>query len=126
MSADRSAAVTDEFKAAALNDAVDGLRERHPLASAAVAFVPWQRNLALAVAALVVGCAVFFPIGTFTVLIAVCTLAYVATMIDRLIIFARGSTGRPSSPSPTRTPGRFRTTNCPPTRSSCPRTTRPR
>ncbi len=90
MSADRSAAVTDEFKAAALNDAVDGLRERHPLASAAVAFVPWQRNLALAVAALVVGCAVFFPIGTFTVLIAVCTLAYVATMIDRLIIFARG------------------------------------
>lgn len=96
MTTDRTVTVTDEFKAAALHDAVDGLRERHPLASAAVAFVPWQRNLALVLALVVVGCAVFFPIGTFTVLIAVCTLAYVATMIDRLIIFARGLDRTPS------------------------------
>ncbi|QBJ96457.1 glycosyltransferase [Rhodococcus sp. ABRD24] len=90
MTVDKSEKATDAFKAAALQDAVDGLRERHPLASASVAFVPWQRNLGIALVLIAGVCVAFFPIGTITVLTAVCTVAYVATMIDRLIIFGRG------------------------------------
>ncbi|WP_246098096.1 glycosyltransferase [Rhodococcus spelaei] len=81
---------TPEFRERALHDAVNGLRERDPMASASRAFVPWQRNLLLAIAAVAVVCLAFFPIPTLIVATALSTIAYVLTLIDRLIIFRRG------------------------------------
>ncbi|MEV6559493.1 glycosyltransferase [Nocardia sp. NPDC051756] len=80
----------DSDSARALHSAVHGLRESDPLASASVAFLPWQRNTALALLLLVVVCAVFFPMGTCVVLVALCTLGYLAAMGDRVLIFQRG------------------------------------
>ncbi|MDV7354492.1 glycosyltransferase [Rhodococcus oxybenzonivorans] len=82
-----------EFRAAALHDAVNGLREKHPLSSASVAFFPWQRNTLLALAALTILSAVFFLTPTLIVLTLLCTLGYVGTMIDRLLLFSRGLDG---------------------------------
>lgn len=76
--------------ARALHSAVHGLRESDPMASASVAFLPWQRNTALAMVLLIAVCAVFFPMGTCTVLVALCTLGYLTAMGDRLLIFQRG------------------------------------
>ncbi|MFI6172371.1 glycosyltransferase [Nocardia sp. NPDC051052] len=76
--------------ARALHSAVHGLREADPMASASVAFLPWQRNTALALVLLIAACAVFFPMGTCTVLVALCTLGYLTAMGDRLLIFRRG------------------------------------
>ncbi|MCX5042042.1 glycosyltransferase [Aldersonia sp. NBC_00410] len=79
-----------EFRAHALRDAVDGLRERDPDASAAVPFVPWQRVVFLAIAALMIAGFVFAVVPTLIVVIALCTIAYTATVIDRVIVFRRG------------------------------------
>ncbi|WP_306359763.1 glycosyltransferase [Nocardia sp. CC227C] len=79
-----------EFKAAALHAAVHGLRESDPLASAAVAFLPWQRAAFLALVLAVAVCAVLFPLVTGTVLVALCTLGYLAVLGDRVLIFTRG------------------------------------
>ncbi|MEV6770179.1 glycosyltransferase [Nocardia sp. NPDC051030] len=81
---------SEAFKAEALHLAVHGLRESDPLASASVAFMPWQRNTALAIVALIVLCAVFFPLGTLATLVAICTAGYLAVLIDRLLILTRG------------------------------------
>ncbi len=82
--------VDDEFKAAALHDAVYGLREKRPLSSASVAFVPWQKWLTLGLVAVVILALVFATIPTLTVLTAVCTAGYIATLADRLLLFSRG------------------------------------
>lgn len=82
-----------EFAAAALHDAVNGLREKHPMSSASVAFYPWQRNLLVFLLALVVVCAYFFPIPTLVTVTFLCTIAYVWTLTDRLILFFRGLDG---------------------------------
>ncbi|GCE39548.1 hypothetical protein Rhow_003072 [Rhodococcus wratislaviensis] len=82
-----------EFKAAALHDAVNGLREKHPMSSASVAFYPWQRNLLLALLAVGIVCAYFFPIPTLVAVTLFCTIAYVWTLADRLILFFRGLDG---------------------------------
>ena len=59
---------TAEYREAALHDAVNGLRERHPISSASVAFYPWQRNTLLAGFALVVVSLVFFLVPTLIAL----------------------------------------------------------
>ncbi|MDX5452301.1 MAG: glycosyltransferase [Rhodococcus sp. (in: high G+C Gram-positive bacteria)] len=82
--------VDEEFKAAALHDAVYGLREKRPLSSASVAFVPWQKWLTLGLVAVVILALVFVTIPTLTVLTAVCTAGYIATLADRLLLFSRG------------------------------------
>ncbi|UGT41072.1 glycosyltransferase [Nocardia yamanashiensis] len=74
----------------ALHAAVHGLREDNPMASASVAFLPWQRNTVLAVCAVLLGCAVFAPMPTLTAVIAAATLGYIAVMVDRVLVFARG------------------------------------
>ncbi|MFI6215072.1 glycosyltransferase [Nocardia brasiliensis] len=81
---------SEPFKARALHAAVHGLRESDPLASASVAFLPWQRNTLLCALLVVLGCAAVFPLETLTVLVAVCTLGYLAVLGDRILIFARG------------------------------------
>ncbi|MBY6707013.1 glycosyltransferase [Rhodococcus sp. BP-241] len=81
---------TAEFRAAALEDAIDGLARRDPLASAAVAFVPWQRNLGLGFLVVVVAALVLAPIATLVAVSVVCTLGYIAMMVDRVLLFVRG------------------------------------
>ena len=93
MTVRRSDGLSDPaLRAAALHDAVDGLRERDPDASASVAFYPWQRNLLLGLVAVVLVAAVFDLVGTLRVLVAVATVAYVVTLVDRLLLFRRGLT----------------------------------
>nr|WP_249277024.1 glycosyltransferase [Rhodococcus sp. 06-621-2] len=81
---------TSEFRAEALDDAVNGLARRHPLASAAVAFVPWQKYTALTAAALTLAAAVLAPVTTLLVITVLCTIGYIAMMADRLLLFTRG------------------------------------
>ncbi|MCZ4558021.1 glycosyltransferase [Rhodococcus maanshanensis] len=81
---------TPEFRVAALHDAVNGLRDRDPSASAAVAFVPWQRNLLIVLSLVSLVGLLFFPVGTLTIATGVSTVAYVLTLGDRLVIFRRG------------------------------------
>ncbi|GAB2556634.1 glycosyltransferase [Nocardia heshunensis] len=81
---------TEAERAHALHTAVHGLRENDPMASASVAFLPWQRNTLLAAAAITVVCLVFAPMVTLVVVMAACTLGYSAVMIDRILIFTRG------------------------------------
>ena len=90
MSRPRVGEESEEFRAAALDDAVNGLARRHPLASAAVAFVPWQKYTAISVAALIAISAVLAPLPTLITLTVICILGYTAMMIDRLLIFSRG------------------------------------
>ncbi|MBY6367152.1 glycosyltransferase [Rhodococcoides corynebacterioides] len=81
---------TPEFRAAALADAIDGLARRDPLASAAVAFVPWQRTVLLVVVAVTAAALVLAPVASLTVITVVCTVGYLATMADRILLFSRG------------------------------------
>lgn len=75
---------------AALHDAVHGLRERDPLASAAVAFVPWQKWAGLGALAVVVLALVLATKGTLIALTAVCTFLYLITLADRVLLLTRG------------------------------------
>jgi glycosyltransferase XagB len=81
---------TAEFREFALHDAVHGLRERDPDASASVAFVPWQRNLLIVQVVVFLFFLFVTPLGTLTVVTGICTIAYVLTLGDRLVIFRKG------------------------------------
>lgn len=81
---------TESERAHALHTAVHGLRENDPMASASVAFLPWQRNSLLAIAAVAIACVVFAPLATLIVVMAACTIGYTAVLLDRLVIFTRG------------------------------------
>ncbi|MFC7959284.1 glycosyltransferase [Rhodococcoides kroppenstedtii] len=81
---------TPEFRAAALADAIDGLARRDPLSSAAVAFVPWQRTVLLVVVAVTAAALALAPVASLTVITVVCTMGYLATMADRILLFSRG------------------------------------
>ncbi|WP_327140917.1 glycosyltransferase [Nocardia sp. NBC_01327] len=81
---------TESERTRALHTAVHGLRENDPMASASVAFLPWQRNTLLAAALVVVVCVLLAPMATVIVLVAACTLGYLAVIVDRVLIFTRG------------------------------------
>ncbi|WP_027507155.1 glycosyltransferase [Rhodococcus sp. UNC23MFCrub1.1] len=81
---------TPQFRAAALADAINGLARKDPLASAAVAFVPWQRNTALLVLAAIAAALALAPVATLTVITVVSTAGYLAMMADRILLFTRG------------------------------------
>lgn len=87
--------VSEEDQQRFLHRAVNLLREQDPVRSASVAVVGWQRALLWALLALSVGFAIWQPLRTAVVLIAVCTFAYVLTMIDRVLIFRQGLAYRP-------------------------------
>jgi cellulose synthase/poly-beta-1,6-N-acetylglucosamine synthase-like glycosyltransferase len=79
----------------ALKRAVDGLREDHPLQSASTAVVGWQRPVLWTLLLVIIGCAIWRPTGTAVVLMGLCTLGYVLTMLDRVLIFKEGLASRP-------------------------------
>lgn len=78
----------------ALHHAINGLREEHPVQSASVAVVGWQRAVLWALLLVVIGCAVWQPMTTAVVLIGLCTAGYLLTMGDRLLIFRQGLRSR--------------------------------
>lgn len=79
----------------ALKRAVDGLREDHPLQSASTAVVGWQRPVLWTLLLVIIGCAIWRPTGTAVVLMGLCTLGYVLTMLDRVLIFKESLASRP-------------------------------
>ena len=86
---------TEEEKQHALHRAINGLREDHPLLSASVPVVRWQRIALWTLLVVVVAMLVLEPLKTVVVLIGVCTFGYVLTMTDRVLIFRKGLAARP-------------------------------
>jgi cellulose synthase/poly-beta-1,6-N-acetylglucosamine synthase-like glycosyltransferase len=82
--------VSEEDQQRFLDRAVNRLREEDPVRSASVAVVGWQRAVLWTLLVVTTGFAIWRPLQTAVVLIAVCTLAYVLTMIDRVLIFRQG------------------------------------
>lgn len=77
-------------KRAALVDAIDGLRLRDPLESAAVAFTRGQKVI---FSGLIVGFILLIVLAPFVALISLtgaCTFMYVVTLTDRFIMFRKG------------------------------------
>jgi hypothetical protein len=93
---DRSApdSCTDEQRVA-LHRAINGLREDDPLNSASMPLTGWQRPVLWALLLITIGCAVLAPMQTAVALIGICTLGYVLTMLDRVLIFREGLASRP-------------------------------
>lgn len=88
-------AVTEEQRQYFLDRAINELRENHPLQSASQAVWGWQKPVILSVLAATVGFAVWRPMQTAVVLIGLCTVGYVLTMLDRVLIFRDGLASRP-------------------------------
>ncbi|BBZ35189.1 glycosyltransferase [Mycolicibacterium confluentis] len=86
---------TDEEKQYALDRAINGLREEHPLQSASQAVYGWQKPVLITLLVIVVAFAVWQPMGTAVALIGLCTFGYVLTMVDRVLIFKTGLASRP-------------------------------
>lgn len=86
---------TEEEKQYALDQAINGLLREHPLYSAAQAFYGWQKAVLWGILAIVCACACWRPMETAVTLIGLCTLGYVLTMADRLLIFKKGLASRP-------------------------------
>lgn len=82
--------VGEEDRQRILHRAVNLLREQDPTRSASVAVVGWQRAVLWTALVLTVGFALWRPLQTAIVLIGLSTLAYVLTMIDRVLIFRQG------------------------------------
>ncbi len=85
-----TAVIGEEQRQQALHRAVNRLREEDPTHSASVAVVGWQRALLWALLIVAGGFAIWNPLQTAVVLIALSTLGYVLTMIDRVLIFRQG------------------------------------
>ncbi|GEE03879.1 N-acetylglucosaminyltransferase [Gordonia spumicola] len=79
-----------DYRAKALHDAVDGLRERDPAMSASVAFTPVQKWIGISIPVIVLAAAIVSPQITATVVVSVLTVVYVAALVDRLVLFRRG------------------------------------
>ncbi len=87
--------VTPEQQAYALDRAINGLRDDDPRQSASKPLLGWQKPVLLSLLAVVVALAVWRPMQTAVGLIGFCTLAYLVTLGDRVLIFRRGLASRP-------------------------------
>ncbi len=85
-----TAVLSEEEQQRALDRAVNQLRTQDPTRSAAVAVVGWQRAVLWVLLIVTVGFEIWRPMQTTVVLIALSTLAYVLTMVDRVLIFRQG------------------------------------
>ncbi|OBC09217.1 N-acetylglucosaminyltransferase [Mycobacterium sp. 852013-50091_SCH5140682] len=87
--------VTDDQREYALHRAINGLREDDPVHSASTPLLGWQKPVLWGLLAVVIACGVWRPMQTAVVLIGLCTLAYLLTLGDRVLIFKRGLASRP-------------------------------
>ncbi|GAB99051.1 putative glycosyltransferase [Gordonia namibiensis NBRC 108229] len=86
----RELLVDEEYRAEALQDAVNRLRDADEDMSASVPFNRTQKIIGFTMLGVVALLMVFFPVGTSATLVSVATVAYVITIADRLVIFRRG------------------------------------
>ncbi|OMC38860.1 N-acetylglucosaminyltransferase [Mycobacterium sp. GA-1841] len=86
---------TEQQRAYALDRAINGLREDDPLHSASHPLMGWQRPALWVLLVAVVALGIWRPLETTVVLIGLCTLAYLLTLGDRVLIFKRGLASRP-------------------------------
>ncbi|MGE2726868.1 glycosyltransferase [Mycolicibacterium pulveris] len=86
--------ISEAEQAHALHHAIEGLREENPMHSAASPLVRWQRWVLWGALTVVVIGVVWQPMTTAVVLVAACTLAYLLTMLDRVLIFREGLASR--------------------------------
>lgn len=87
--------VDEDYRTRALAEAVDGLRLRDPDRSASVAFNRTQKIIGFTTLGLIALLIVLRPTATLALLVSLATIAYVVTLIDRLVIFRRGLTSGP-------------------------------
>lgn len=87
--------VTAEQRDYALNRAINGLREDDPVHSASKPLIGWQKPVLWGLLAIVIACGIWWPLQTTVTLIGLCTLAYLLTLGDRVLIFKRGLASRP-------------------------------
>ncbi|MGV0813604.1 glycosyltransferase [Mycolicibacterium boenickei] len=87
--------VTAEQRDYALNRAINGLREDDPVHSASKPLTGWQKPVLWVLLAIVIACGIWWPLQTTVTLIGLCTLAYLLTLGDRVLIFMRGLASRP-------------------------------
>lgn len=88
-------AVTEQEREYALNRAINGLREDDPVHSASTPLLGWQKPVVWVLLVIVLAFAIWRPPQTAVVLIGLCTLAYLLTLADRVLIFKRGLASRP-------------------------------
>lgn len=81
---------SEDQRREALDRAVNRLREVDPMRSASVALVGWQKAVVWTLLIVTVGFAAFRPMQTAIALIGICTLGYILTMTDRILIFRQG------------------------------------
>ena len=84
-----------EEKEYALDRAINALREDHPLQSASTAIFGWQKPVLIGLLLTTAGFAAWQPMKTAIALIGLCTVGYVLTMADRVLIFREGLASRP-------------------------------
>lgn len=87
--------VTAEQQAYALDRAINGLREDEPLNSASRPLMGWQKPVVVVILVTGIGLGIWWPPQTVVVLFGLCTLAYLLTLGDRVLIFKRGLASRP-------------------------------
>ncbi|MCX6483147.1 MAG: glycosyltransferase [Mycobacterium sp.] len=78
----------------ALYRSVNGLRDDDPLRSASISVIGWQRTVLWVLLVGVTAFGIWKPMQTAIVLIGLCTIAYVLTMVDRVLIFRQGLASR--------------------------------
>ncbi|MFV8053746.1 glycosyltransferase [Mycobacterium sp. 48b] len=87
--------VTADQRDYALNRAINGLREDDPVHSASKPLFGWQKPVLWGLLAIVIAFGIWRPLQTTVTLIGLCTLAYLLTLGDRVLIFKRGLASRP-------------------------------
>lgn len=87
--------VTAEQRDYALNRAINGLREDDPVHSASKPLTGWQKPVLWGLLPIVIALGIWRPLPTTVTLIGLCTLAYLLTLGDRVLIFKRGLASRP-------------------------------
>lgn len=81
---------SSDLKREALVDAIDGLRIRDPLLSAAVAFTRGQKIFFISLTVLFISALFLSTRWALIGLAGVCTFMYLITLFDRFVMFARG------------------------------------
>ncbi|UPW10222.1 glycosyltransferase [Gordonia terrae] len=78
------------YRAQALEDAVNRLRNADEDMSASVAFSRIQKIIGFTLLGIIAVAMVLEPVGTCATLVSIATVGYVVTLADRLVIFRRG------------------------------------
>ncbi|MGJ6126169.1 glycosyltransferase [Mycolicibacterium sp. Y3] len=87
--------LTEEHRRFALDRAINGLRDEHPMQSASRAVWGWQKPTLLTAVGVTLIFAIVLPMQTAVALIGLCTFGYVLTMTDRILIFREGLASKP-------------------------------